>query len=430
MKKLFLYACLIGLFVSQLSFAAGFALYEGSARGNALGGLTGSADDASAIFFNPSGMTQLPGLQFMVGGTLIAPSAEISMHDQYSGNEYTGEFDSQIFTPPHIYLTYQVNDKLWVGGGIYTRFGLGSKYDPSWAGRYSNINTQIKTISYGVDLAYKLNDNVSFGFGVNGMWFDASLEQAVDAKRFQLNPPHNPESHEYDAIQLIEGNNTSFGWNVSASYHNDKISLGAMYVSSVEHDLEGTARWTRPQASVPFFWFNDSNITAETIELPDMIWLGATFKATDKAAITAGLVRTNWSSIQELVFHYETPFVILPAIGEINVARRELNWKDSNRYNVGLEYKYSDHMTLMGSVIVDDSPIDEAHASYLLPTNDRVLYNAGLSLQMEKWLVTSSYMYLTSSDLDFDNRQTSEGVLEGTASGDAHLLGLSLSRKF
>ena len=40
---------------SSIAFAAGFALYEGSARGNALGGgVMGKAVDASANFYNPA----------------------------------------------------------------------------------------------------------------------------------------------------------------------------------------------------------------------------------------------------------------------------------------------------------------------------------------------------------------------------------------
>ncbi len=69
-RKCFVYAIVMGLagilLGGQVCFGAGFALYEGSARGNALGGtLVARADDASALFYNPAGITQLPGLQVM-----------------------------------------------------------------------------------------------------------------------------------------------------------------------------------------------------------------------------------------------------------------------------------------------------------------------------------------------------------------------------
>ncbi len=64
--------------VAPSAFGSGFALFEGSARGNALGQtLVGRADDPSAIFYNPAGITQLPGFQVMAGATAILPSLEI-----------------------------------------------------------------------------------------------------------------------------------------------------------------------------------------------------------------------------------------------------------------------------------------------------------------------------------------------------------------
>ena len=58
--------------------AAGFSIYEASARGNALGGaLVGSTGDASANYYNPANLTELPGVNSMVGVTLINPGGHI-----------------------------------------------------------------------------------------------------------------------------------------------------------------------------------------------------------------------------------------------------------------------------------------------------------------------------------------------------------------
>ena len=46
---------------------SGFALYEAGARGSALGcAVVARADDLSAIFFNPAGLVQLPGLVVII----------------------------------------------------------------------------------------------------------------------------------------------------------------------------------------------------------------------------------------------------------------------------------------------------------------------------------------------------------------------------
>ena len=63
MKKVYLLVLASG--VSSVAFSAGFALYEGSARGNALGGsVVGKAVDASANFYNPATLSDLTNKAF------------------------------------------------------------------------------------------------------------------------------------------------------------------------------------------------------------------------------------------------------------------------------------------------------------------------------------------------------------------------------
>ncbi|MFO7718655.1 MAG: hypothetical protein R6Y91_08865, partial [Desulfohalobium sp.] len=58
------------------AYGAGFATYEWSARGNALGGsVVGMADDPAAVGANPAGITQLEGGHGMLGLTAIYPHA-------------------------------------------------------------------------------------------------------------------------------------------------------------------------------------------------------------------------------------------------------------------------------------------------------------------------------------------------------------------
>jgi len=74
------------LATAHLCYGAGFALFEGSARGNALGGaMVGRADDPSALYYNPAGITQLPGIQVMGGGTIILPSTEVRTEFEAGG---------------------------------------------------------------------------------------------------------------------------------------------------------------------------------------------------------------------------------------------------------------------------------------------------------------------------------------------------------
>ena len=73
-----LLACALVLLAAQSGAAAGFGIYEWSARGNALGGATvGRGDDPSAIASNPAGITQLDGIRVLGGVTFIHPVVDV-----------------------------------------------------------------------------------------------------------------------------------------------------------------------------------------------------------------------------------------------------------------------------------------------------------------------------------------------------------------
>src|SRR5512135_3150752 len=63
---------LVLLFTASTSFAAGFRLPEAGAKAMGMGfAFTAQADDPSAIYFNPAGLTQLKGQNVMLGATYL-----------------------------------------------------------------------------------------------------------------------------------------------------------------------------------------------------------------------------------------------------------------------------------------------------------------------------------------------------------------------
>src|SRR5271156_2180494 len=65
--------------------AAGVYIQEQSAAGvgRAQAGNVVAGDDASTIYFNPAGMTELEGIQTDSGIDLIVPSASLTNHGSY-----------------------------------------------------------------------------------------------------------------------------------------------------------------------------------------------------------------------------------------------------------------------------------------------------------------------------------------------------------
>lgn len=444
------FALSLAVLTSLPAFGAGFALYEGSAKGNVVGGIGGSKDPAT-IFYNPAAITRLEGRHFSAGLTLIAPRASLDMidliYDPNPTQAISGTYDDQVFTPPHIYYSHQLTDNLWFAGGIYTRWGLGTRYDSAeWAGRYSNIDTQVETLTINPNIAYKVNDRLSVSAGLRYIWFDAKIEQAIDASVFLGELNNNPATFEYDAVQTLEADANGFGFNLSAHYQiNDRIDVGISYLSEVEQDLDdGTAKFQRPSAAVPDTWFVDTNASADPIDLPEMIMIGFHFVLSDIIKMDVGAIQTKWSSITDLTFNYENPIVVVPGLNlALDRVTRRLDWEDSWRYQVGFDWDLSPTWDLLWGVTFDRSAVPRDTISYLLPSNDRTLINLGARLNWGEWIVDVGYNYLilTDRNINYGNspeglathfeRQLAEGVFRTSISdAGAHILGASFTRQF
>lgn len=167
-------AVCVVLVSAQLCSAAGFAIYEWSARGNALGGATvGRADDPSALASNPAGITQLDGVQVLGGFTAIHPVLDVR-----TGDEWTTSDEDSLWLPPHFYATWKINDRYSIGLGTFSRFGLGSVFDDDWPGRFNSYEAIIESMSINPNVAVKVTDSLSAAFGVDAMYLNFSKNRS------------------------------------------------------------------------------------------------------------------------------------------------------------------------------------------------------------------------------------------------------------
>ena len=385
------------------SYGAGFGLYEGAARGNALGGaMAGKADDPSAIYYNPAGITQLSGMQVMGGATLIRPS--VTVDALTPAGEVSTETEDNNWIPPHLYGTYQITDTVWGGMGIFSRFGLGTEFPSDWVGRYNNYDAEIETLTVNPDVAVKLNDKLSVAAGVNATYFDLTLKQKIPTTA-DYDPAH-------DLDLKLTGDSVGYGYNFGVRYEPVKwVAFGASYQSEVDEDVDGTTDL--------HVWKTDAS---GDITLPSEILLGVVFMPTDKLSVELGALRTGWSSYDQLVIKFDDPSMLGPESTTLK------DWNDVWRYMCGIEYKLTDQFDLRVGYVYDEEPIPGDTVDYLVPANDRQLYSVGCGYHVKDWTFDLSYTYLSIRDRKIDAR-LDDGVLESwITDADTHLVGVSVSK--
>ena len=126
------------------------------------GAFTALANDPSAIYFNPAGITQLLGTNIIGGATFILPNS--SFRGPFPAITES-KLEPKIFYPIHLYASHQINDKLFFGLGVGNNFGLGTKWDNNWVGKYMAVDTEIKTYFFNLVSSYQIIPEISIGFG-------------------------------------------------------------------------------------------------------------------------------------------------------------------------------------------------------------------------------------------------------------------------
>lgn len=384
------------------ALGAGFALYDWGARGNALGGaMTGRADDPSAIAFNPAGITQIPGSGFMAGLAFIMPGGTLTDIGGVGGSV---DMIDHTFIPPHFYYTRQLNDRLWFGVGLLTRFGLGTDFPSDWYGCYNSYYANIQSLSLNPNLAWKVNDRLSLSVGVEALWFEYGARRMAG-----------------DIDIRLLGDDIGYGWNVGLHFKLDELTrFGFHYRSQVNLDISGNADAFNSGLVA------DSTTASGELTLPEMYMFGISRQVTPKLNVEVGAVYTGWSSYDELTIKFgKKLYGALP-----DRAPSVKNWKNVWRYQLGLEYKHSPEWTWRLGYTYDQEPSPDATVDFQAPMSDRQLFSIGLGYAKDDWTLDFAYTYLLADDRII-GPAPSIGILETqTSNMDAHIFVISYSVRF
>ncbi len=446
MKQTRLMAVVTATLLTGFAGASGFGLYEASARGNAMGGaLTGRTGDASAVYYNPANMTQNPGVQFMAGVTLINPHAEFDVGPSYFTPAGGAKLEEDWFTPPHAYVTWQLTDRLWLGFGEYSEFGLGTSYsDPDWVGAYNALDTQLETFTLNPSIAFKVTDRLSIAAGFRAIYADFSHTRKVGI----------PNVMPLGTMD-IEADGWGFGYNIGLTYAiTDSLDFGLHYRSRVDMKLEGEAnRYSQgayiPVTPVPGYTVkvpvdNHTRAGGEAeITLPSSLAAGLNWQITPKWSVGGVVTWTEWSTFDSLDIYFDRPTVQTsnPQVSSGKESLSVKDWKDVFRFGIGTEYKFNENWAIQGGYVYDMAPQDKDHCDFMIPPGDRHMLGIGGTYTTGAWSFNLSYNFMIlvqgSGYVDMAPNAASTGVAEDIrrshiemSDAYSHFIGFSVGYRF
>ena len=376
------------------TFAAGFALIEQSVSGMGTAYAIGSAgiNDASTIFFNPAGMSRLPGsmltgnLQIVVADTDVEATGFYNPNNlailgsglttaancgQLTGGLICGKTkdDTDLTAAvPSGYLSHQYNDRVWFGVGMGAPFGLTTEYSDSWVGRYHAIKSELLTYNLNPSIAFKIDEHASVGFGISALYADGELSQAVDVALggFLMGGAPPTGTGAIDSKATVTGDDWGFGFNMGVLLEpTDHTRLGLHYRSKIELTLDGDVKIKGPV-------LNSKQNAKLDVTLPDSLSLSAYHGLNSQWAVMADITWTQWSKLSSLDIEF--------ADGSLSVT--PLEWEDTTRVAVGAEYTHDQTWIFRGGLALDETPVPNSSLrTPRVPDNDRTWLTFGATYQ-------------------------------------------------
>ena len=431
------------LALSGKAAAVGFALEHQSVSnlGYAFAGGAANAEDASTIFWNPAGMTRLPGRQVVLGLNAIYGSARFTDQGTTSpaGAAFpvtggTGGNPVGLNWVPNFYFATDLAPNLKAGIGINAPFGLKTKYPSDWMGRYQAIDSVVESININPALAWKANDRVSLGGGLNFQYFKATISNAIDFGAACFGSPFGPAAcagagilpQTRDGIATVRGDSWGVGWNVGALFELSRdVRVGIAYRSSIKQDIKGNATFSNPTLPGPFTAL--TAVAADTgarsiIKTPDSLSVSLYDQVSPKWALLADLTWTGWSKFKELRVRFDngSPDAVTPE-----------NWRNTIRLSLGAGYKLDDRWTLRAGIAYENSTISDEFRTPRLPDNRHTLVAFGFNYRISKTgSLDFGYMHAFVKDAPVNISAPGAGTLVGNYKVNADVLGIQYNHSF
>jgi long-chain fatty acid transport protein len=409
------FCCISGLILilttifcgASSALGAGFALIQqgtaAMAQGNAF---VAEASDASAIFYNPAGLNQLKSTQVYQGTFGNYPDRE------FSGGGLSSETNHRLYHSMSFYIAGPVHDRVAVGIGYFSPFGLGTVWPPTWAGRYITTYSSLKTYNLNPVVSVKVLKNLSLAAGFNVMWSSVELKRKTQVLGGVMR----------DAETRLDGEGAGYGYNLGALFEPvSGVKLGVSYRSGIPIKYHGEVNLIlQPPLNV----LSQSTSGSANLNFPASVTMGVNYSRFKPWAFEFDATWTGWSSYDEFRVKLNRP------LGGNNRVVVPKNWNDVWAFRFGTSYEIKEGMKIRAGYIYDLTPVPDETFDPQVPDANRHIFTVGSELKVWRFTLGIAYNYIVAESRTKNNTITITGVpaplqANGRYNSDVHSLGLS-----
>lgn len=328
-----------------------------TARGNAF---VATADTPGAVYYNPAGITQLPGHNFQAGGYGIYLE---SRYTAPNGNAATTQNDFEGL--PQLYYTFKPrNIPLGFGLGFYSPYGLGMDWPDDTGFRTVATEGRVTYLTINPVVAWQICPALSVAAG------PTFNDGEVDLRRGLFLPG--------DEFKF-EGDDTDVGFNLGLWWqpHRQHV-FGVSYRSATTMDFSGQ---TSVRSFLPMI-LSGSEPASARMPFPQHIIVGWSFRPTPRWNLEFNLDWTDWDRLDDVTLQKASGPVAMP-----------FQWRSSFFYEWGLTRDFKNGFHASAGYIFSENSVPDSVFTPLVPDSDRHIFSVGGGWKADHWRWDLAYQY-------------------------------------
>lgn len=455
-------------------WAAGFALSGIGTRALSLGGaFRGIADDWSALFWNPAGLSKAEGFNFGINGTFITPHSSVITHTGLLGYDggYTMRYrvnaKEKVFPIPSFGVTKSLTlpflGKVGAGFSVFVPFGLGASYDlyepplgyyppdfePSVEMPKYDWESNIEVISGFFGIAKDFGYGIRVGIAGGPVYSRVMLSELhlLDIAMTDTSALLAPVQYRLVPIfAKLEGSGFGFGGSIGIMIDLTKrltVGISGRAFSEINLSGDGDMRIFFPKNEYletmtgnPIFSGMSSKITPDVetkIELPANIGIGFAYRPAEEVTLSFDVDWTGWESLDKIPVSLEGVDFFGDSLKDDTLV---MNWESTIRYSAGVIYNPGRDVILRLGIYFDGSAVPDETMNPLIPdTGNKTSVNLGVTKKFgENLAIDFHYEFLRGKERIVDSFYDVDGDYEVdnlpgdyTLSVDALSIGLRYS---
>jgi long-chain fatty acid transport protein len=400
----------LGLLVTILhGVARGSALelYETGAPdlGTASAGRAAMAADASTVAANPAGMTLLDRTQLMWAAGALLPSVNFDIGPKTTTKGTAGG-NAGVFTPiGSLFWAYKLPDRfkyadrIRLGIGTYSDYGLSGDYSKQWVGRYYLTRESLITAKIAPAVAYEVNDWLSvgagFSFGVGRLEFQTKINNAF---------PHFP-----DGGMSLESWDEAFGGRAGILVRPlKKLRIGVTYQSPEYYKFGFRPFLTDlgPGLAAISKRIGGTMFNVPLTE-PQQVMISAVYQLLPDFSLVGNVGWQNWVEFGE--------FPVGISAQNQRTVEANLHFSNTEQVAIGQQTRFAERWLWSAGFAYDSAPVSRTNRSAVLPVDRQLRYGTGIQYEVNNNVTAgAACTFLDAGNAPFSN---SRGPLAGTLQG-------------